>query len=290
MSKKGKMPNFSKMLKENEKKILVSVKGEEMKLSVVTDASVNDIICTALESVVPVSVTEAAENSVPGVKKISASTSYAQTAWSLYENALKNGDIKQTMLILAPVSDFKDILNGVSSELESLYSRTNIEMIMENFPEKLAKRVSKWSEEKNQIPDMFVVKIPNIVLFTESIRKNEPCASKLFDLVICLVKSEKSLKKLKKKDKDEFTKTVDFAVSKSINILKDLGSSCVHVTIDDRFMDDPHDYADIWSKHLLEDASKGIISNVTFCTTDTDTLVSFNNTLTNAFLDEVLSK
>lgn len=288
MSKKGKMPNFSKMLKDNEKKILVSVKGEEMKLTAVTESSVNDIICTALESVVPVSVTEAAENSVPGVKKITATTSYAQTAWSLYENALKNGDIKQTMLVLAPVSDFKDILNGVYEELEPLYSRTNIEMIMDKFPEKLSKRVGKWSEENEQIPDMFVVKIPNVILFTESIRKNEPCACKLFDLVICLVKSEKSLKKLKKKDKEEFDKTVEFAVSKTINILKDLGSSCVHVTIDDRFMDDAHDYADVWSKHLLEDASKGIIANVTFCTTDTDTLVSFNNNLTNAFLGEVL--
>lgn len=288
MSKKNKLPNFSKMLKENQKKIIVSVKGEEKKLSDITDDSVEGIVCTALSSVVPVSVTEAAENSVPGVKKLSASTSYAQTAWSVYENALKNGDIKQTMLIMAPVSDFAEILSGVSEDLEPLESRSNIEMILDKFPEKMTKRIAKWSETTDQIPDLFVVKIPNVVLFTDSIKKNETCSSKTFDIVICLAKSAKSLKKLKKKDKEQFDETVDFIVSKTIKVLKDLGSSCVHTNIDERFVSDPHDYADVWAKHLLEEMNSGIIANFTFCTTDTDTLVSFNDQLTKSFLDDVL--
>ena len=260
MSKKNKLPNFGKMLKENQKKILVSLKGEDKKLSEVTEESVNGIVCTALSSVVPVSVTEAAENSVPGVKKITATTSYAQTAWSVYENALKNGEIKQTMLIMVPASDFGDILNGASPDMEPLYSRSNIEMILNKFPEKMLKRVNKWSESTDQIPDMFVVKIPNVVLFTDSIRKNVTCSSKVFDVVICLIKSDKSLKKLKKKDMDEFNKTVDFAVSKTINILKDLGSSCIHMNIDERFISDPHDYAAVWAKYLLAEMTNGIIA------------------------------
>ena len=284
MSKKNKLPNFGKMLKENQKKILVSLKGEDKKLSEVTEESVNGIVCTALSSVVPVSVTEAAENSVPGVKKITATTSYAQTAWSVYENALKNGEIKQTMLIMVPASDFGDILNGASPDMEPLYSRSNIEMILNKFPEKMLKRVNKWSESIDQIPDMFVVKIPNVVLFTDSIRKNVTCSSKVFDVVICLIKSDKSLKKLKKKDMDEFNKTVDFAVSKTINILKDLGSSCIHMNIDERFISDPHDYAAVWAKYLLAEMTNGIIASFTFCTTDTDTLVSFNDQLTKSFL------
>ncbi len=289
MSKKGKAPSFSKMLKENEKKILVTVKGEEMKLSAATSASVDGIICTSLDSVVPVSVSEVAENSVPGVKKVSVQTSYAQTAWSLYENALKSGDIKQTMLIMTPESDIDDVLSGDYEDLEPLYGRTNIQLIMESIPEKLIKRITKWHESdpvKNL--DMFILKIPNVILFTDSIKKNVPCSTKLFDLVFCFVRTEKSLKKLAKKNKDKFDEAVNFSVTRAISVLKDFGSSCVHTTIDHRFMIDPHDYAEIWAKNLIEESEKGIISNFTFCTTDTDTLVSFNNQISKEFLKDTL--
>lgn len=289
MSKKGKTPSFNKMLKENEKKILVNVKGDEMKLSAATTASVDSIVCTSLDSVVPVSVSEAAENSVPGVKKIAVTTSYAQTAWSLYENALKNGDIKQTMLILAPESDIDDVFSGDYEELEPLLGRTNIQMILDNIPEKLVKRVKKWYDgENSKVPDMFIVKIPNVILFTDSIKKNVPCNSKLIDIVVCFVRSGKSLKKLGKKDKEKFDEIIDFTVSKAISVLKDFGSSCVHTMLDERFMVDAHDYADVWAKYLLEEKGKGIISSVTFCTVDTDTLVSFNNQITKEFLKDTL--
>ena len=289
MSKKGKTVSFSKMLKENEKKILVTVKGEEMKLSAATSASVDGIICTSLDSVVPVSVSEAAENSVPGVKKVSVQTSYAQTAWSLYENALKSGDIKQTMLIMTPESDIDDVLSGDYADLEPLYGRTNIQMIMDAIPEKLVKRITKWhNAEKKMDLDMFIVKIPNVILFTDSIKKNVPCSTKVFDLVFCFVRTPKSLKKLAKKDVEKFDEAVEFSVARTISVLKDFGSSCVHTTIDDRFMIDPHDYAEVWAKNLIAESEKGIISNFTFCTTDTDTLVSFNNQITNEFLKDTL--
>ena len=289
MSKKGKTPSFSKMLKENEKKILVNVRGDEMKLSAATNASVDAIVCTSLDSVVPVSVSEAAENSVPGVKKISVATSYAQTAWSLYENALKNGDIKQTMLIMAPETDIDEFFSGDYEELEPLYGRTNIQLIMDSIPEKMVKRVKKWSDgENSKVPDMFIVKIPNVILFTDSIKKNVPCSSKLIDIVVCFIRSGKSLKKLAKKDREKFESIVDFSVSKAISVLKDFGSSCVHTMVDSRFMSDPHDYADTWAKYLLEEREKGIISSVTFCTTDTDVLVSFNSQITKEFLKDTL--
>ena len=53
-------------------------------------------------------------------------------------------------------------------------------------------------------------------------------------------------------------------------------------------MSDPHDYADTWAKYLLEEKEKGIISSVTFCTTDTDVLVSFNSQITKEFLKDTL--
>ena len=292
MSKKGKMPNFSKMLKENAKKIVVTIKGEEMKLTVATQASIDGITCTPLDSVVPVSVSEAADNSVPGLKKLSVSTTYAQTAWSVYESALKSGDISQTMFILTPESDIESVLSGEYEELEPLYSRTNLKMIMDELPEKIVKRINKWHSNKDsegtKIPDMFVIKIPNVILFTDSIKKNVPCSSKPFDLVICFLRSDKSLKKLAKKNEDKFNNLIDFAVSRAVSILKDFGSSCVHMNIDPRFMIDPHNYAELWSKYLLQEKDKGVISNFTFCTTDTDTLVSFNNQISNDFLKDTL--
>ena len=56
------------------------------------------------------------------------------------------------------------------------------------------------------------------------------------------------------------------------------------MNIDERFISDPHDYAAVWAKYLLAEMTNGIIASFTFCTTDTDTLVSFNDQLTKSFL------
>jgi hypothetical protein len=284
MSKKKN--SFSKMLKEHEKKVLVKINGEERKLTDLSKESVDGIVATSIDSVVPVSVTEAVEaangNAAGGLV---VDTSYAQTAWSLYENALKFSGAKQTMLLISPIADIEEILEGMSDELEPLYARTNLQLVMDSIPEKSWKRLKKWAAEPAQYPDMFVLRIPNLVLFTNSIKKGVATEARSFDLVICFVATEKNLRKLAKKAPDIFEESVKFAVEKTVSVLKDFGSSSVHVEIDSKFMgDDPYGYAKIWGKILNDSVSKkDILTRIVFCTTDSDTLVSFSNEIARSF-------
>ena len=62
MSKKGKMPNFSKMLKENAKKITIMVKDEEKPLSTLISDSVDGVVATSIDGIIPVTAQEAAED------------------------------------------------------------------------------------------------------------------------------------------------------------------------------------------------------------------------------------
>lgn len=287
MSKKK--ASFSRMLKDNEKKVVVKINGEEKKLKEMIEDSASNVVCTSLDSVVPVSVNEAVENAVAGKSNTSVDVSYAQTAWSLYENALKFSDTKQTMLILATASDIEYILDGQYDELEPLYGRTNLQLVMDAIPEKNWTRLKRWANEPSKYPDMFVLRIPNLVLFTNSIQKNVATVVRTFDLVVCFVATEKKLYKTLKKHPDTFKEISKFSVEKAISVLKDFGSSCVHITIDSKFAASSYSYAETWLKAICQQVSKrDILTRFVFCTTDADSLVEFSAKITSAMLDTVL--
>lgn len=273
MSKKEKKPSFSKMLKDNAKKIQLQIGATVTGLNDAIAASVDGIVCTSIDSVVPVSVTEATENMVAGAKKLAIGTSYGDVSYSMYEFALKY-PVKQTLVSILPASDIEDVFEGLCEQLEPLMGRSTLELVLDKIPEKSIKRMKNWANNPAHVPDMFVLRIPNLILFTSSIKKSLPSEVKTFDLVVLFVSSSKKLAKLKKKDKKEFERTVEFSVEKAVSVLKDFGSSCIHVSVDERFFSDPHDWASVWSKYLIPEMNeKSILSRVNFCTKDPDVLV-----------------
>lgn len=279
---KGKKHSFSKQLREEKKKIMLNIQGEDVPLTKVVESSMNEMIATSLDGVVPVSVTEATKEAVSNAGvAININTSYAQPAWSLYEYALKYPSQKQTLLITAPVEDSGIVMDREEDSLDWIRTRSNIDMLIENIPEKIIKRFAKWREDTDtQIPDIFVFRIPNVVLFTENIKKNESTKVKLFDVVILFVRGEKKLSKLKKKNPDVFNETVDFTIQKAVSVLKQFGISSIHTEINEKFFKDPYEYAKIWAKYLFSDKSDaGILHRVVFSTTDTDVMVQFNGEL-----------
>jgi hypothetical protein len=278
---KGKKNSFGKQLKEEKKKIILNIQGEEVPFTKVVESSMTDMIGTSLDGVVPVSVTEVTKDVVENAKGLGVSTSYAQPAWSLYEYALKFPKEKQTLLITAPYEYAGVVIDCDEPSLKWLKTRSNISMLLGGVSEKIKKRYEKWeAAEDGQVPDIFVFRIPNVVLFTENIKKNEPTKVKLFDVVILFVKGEKKFLKLKKKNSDAFKETVDFTVQKGISVLKQFGVSSVHTDITSIFFNDPHEYAKLWGKYLFSDKSDvGILHRVVFSTTDTDTMVQFNSEL-----------
>lgn len=277
MGKKQKeKSSFSKMLKENQKVINIMTSEDEMKnLSTLTNEALDGIIASPLEGMIPVSAAEAVANAVPGATGLSVSTAYAQSVFSMYEFALKYNDIKQTLVLAVPAGEIEEILDANYSGYGPLKDRSNLKLVLDKFPEKIKKKMVNWAAD-GEVPALFVIRIPNLVIFHGDIKKNAPSKAKFFDLVIEVIRSGKSLPKLKKKRPEEFAATSRFFVESTVKVLKEFGVSCAHIPLNKDLYVDPHDYASLWCKELTADKN-GILTRIVFCTPDPDDLVSFNH-------------
>ena len=283
MGKKKEKSNFSKMLKENQKVIRVLTSdGEEKDLAAITNETVDSIVASPLDGMIPVSSSEAAENAVPGAMKLAISTAYAQSVFSMYEFALKYQSTKQTLVVVVPEKDAEDIWDSNYASYGPLKDRSNLKLVLDKFPEKAKRKIADWGSE-SEVPGMFVIRIPNLVVFHGDIKKNTTSKAKFFDLVIEIVRSGKSMSKLKKKKPEEFADMSKFVVDSTVRVLKEFGSSCAHIPLDKDFYAEPHEYASLWARALNDDKNN-ILTRVVFCTPDPDDLVSFNAQLTEDML------
>lgn len=276
MGKKDKdRSNFSKMLKENQKVIRVATKDDFISLADATENTISKIVASPLDGVIPVSSTEAAENALQGCK-LNISTAYAQNVFSMYEFSLKYRATKQTLIIPVHEDDLEDIWDAKYAGYGPLKDRSNLKLVLDKFPEKAKKKVANWAKE-DDAPAIFVIRIPDLIVFHGDIKKNEVSKSTEFDIIIEIIRSGKSLSKLKKKRPEDFDTLSNFFVTSTVKVLKDFGVSCVHIPLVKDLYDDPHNYARSWVKALSED--KNLVSRVIFCTSDPDELVSFNQQL-----------
>ena len=275
MSKKKK-GTFSKVLKDNAKKIRIAVGEETKSVAEMTEETVGAITASPLDGVIPLSATEAVENSIPGESGLTIMTTYAKVVFTLYEFALKNPANKQALLMQLPASEVENILDGdFGTEYDSLFTHTNLKMILDGMSEKRKNRLTKWSEETVNNPDIYVVKIPNIIFFYNTIKKGETADSRLFDLVLVFVRTKKALHKMKKKE-EQFLELSDWVVKNTVSIIRDLGIGSMHVALNDDFFDDVHKFASSWAKNLSTDDNK-ILNRIVFSTMDPDTLASFQH-------------
>ena len=286
MGKNKKSKDFTKMLKENQKKITVMVKDERKTVQQLVNESVEGIVATSLGGIMPVSAAEAVESSLPDSKGLAISAHYSSAVYSMYQFILKNKDAKQTLIITLPSSvineddSISDMIKGEEGEFDGLSDRSDLDLVLDKIPEKQKKRLVKWAEEKGNT-DIFVLKIPNLLLFHDVIKKKEPSKANLYDLVVQFVRTDKSLKKIKKKDNEQFREISKFICEKSVSVMKDFGVSCAHIYIDPRYFIDVHDYAHDWAEALSNGISEKnkILNRIIFCTPEPDTLVSFNQQL-----------
>lgn len=287
MGKKNKeKTSFSKMLKENQKVIRVATNdGEEKDLATLTSETLENLVASPLDGMIPVSSSEAAENAVKGATKLSISTAYAQSVFSMYEFALKYYGTKQTLVVTVSEKDVEDIWDANAQAYGPLKDRSNLKLVLDKFPEKAKKKVMNWAEE-DCVPALFVIRIPNLVVFHGDIKKNAVSKAKFFDLVIEVIRSGKPMPKLKKKRPDEFARISQFVVDSTVRVLKEFGASCAHIPLNKDLYDDPHDYATMWCKALV-DEKNNLLTRVVFCTPDPDELVSFNAQLTEDMLKMV---
>lgn len=277
MGKKKKKMTFAKMLKENQKDITVMHQDKKKTVAELTAETVKAITAAPLEGMIPVSSGEAAENTLPDIKQLSVSTSYAQNVFSMYEFALKYTGTKQTLVVSVQEDDIWDMLNPTYPGYGPLRERTNLSLVLDKFPDNYSKKVTTWANKENgKVPDMFIIRIPNLIIFHGNIQKKEPSKAKFFDLIIQVIRSEKSLPKLRKRNEAKFDETVAFYVEGTAKALKNLGVSCAHIPLESDFFKDPHDYARLWGEKLTEEKNK-ILMRVIFCTPDPDVLVSFNS-------------
>ena len=171
--------------------------------------------------------------------------------------------------------EIEEILDANYSGYGPLKDRSNLKLVLDKFPEKIKKKMVNWAAD-GEVPALFVIRIPNLVIFHGDIKKNAPSKAKFFDLVIEVIRSGKSLPKLKKKRPEEFAATSRFFVESTVKVLKEFGVSCAHIPLNKDLYVDPHDYASLWCKELTADKN-GILTRIVFCTPDPDDLVSFNH-------------
>lgn len=286
MGKKEKeKSNFSKMLKENQKAIRILTNDGEKDLADLTNATVEALIASPLDGMIPVPSSEAAENAVAGASSLCISTAYAENVFSMYEFTLKYSKTKQTLIVPVSEKDIEDIWDANYSGYGPLKDRSNLKLVLDKFPEKAKKKLANWAEE-GEIPALFVIRIPNLVLFHGDIKKNAVSKARFFDLVIEVVRSGKSMTKLKKKKPEEFATVSKFVVDSTVRVLKEFGVSCAHIPLDRDFYDEPHDYAKMWVDALTEEQNN-LLTRVVFCTPEPDELVSFNAQLTESMLNKV---
>lgn len=278
----SKKKNLSRMLSENSKKITVMYKGEEKTLAEMTEMSANAVVSVASDGIIPVTAAEAAENSIAGENKTTVISSYADGVFSAYEYCLKNNE-KQTLFVTAPVGDIERIFgfDEPYPQIEMLRKRSNIDLIIDEIPTKYKKRLEKWAEDDEVATGIYIVKIPDILIFYDNIKKGEVSTTKCLDLIIQLVKTDKSLKKLKKKGGEKFQAISEEIIINSFNVIKELGVSSVHIDINEALFMDVQDYCTKWITLISAENSK-LINRIVFCTVDPVVLVEAQSALRKA--------
>lgn len=282
MGKKHDKHEFSKVLKENKKKITVTFDtwgDEEKTLQEVTDASIEGIVGTPIESMVPITVTEAADSSVNDLPYLAIRTTYTDSLYSLYEMGIKTGQ-KQT-LVVPLTSDACDDLEEDAEFSEILFAlkkSTNISMIWDEFPRKVMKRAQSWKDDSSG-DEMFVIRIPNICMFYNSIPKNKATRPLVFDILVVIPNaSAKSLKKARKLQEDNIEIFSNTFTSNIMRVLGNYGVSSAHVPVWTEFYRNETTAAEAWIA-ALKGSKPSTLKRLSFATPDATTLLTFNRVL-----------
>ena len=293
MGKKKKktkhVETLTEVLKENKKLIFVK-KDENTKVSIAeaTQESAENVTAVPIKGIIAVSAED-----VAGRKKLADSQiqmRYAKPVFTMYENALKM-ESKQTLMLTYTIDEAAEAINEAEkgSILYELSKRTNVQNILKKMDRPFNK-LNKWisaewfSEEPSDEPDIFVIHIPDVVMFTKTVKMNEVSESIRFDLLIQVVKTEKKITKIFKKDEDRYHEINHKLRESTIQLIKDLGIVCPNIQIDDAYNTLGNEISLVWKTLLEKEFSNDgtlakYVDKLSFTTENSNVFIEFSNAM-----------
>ena len=153
--------------------------------------------------------------------------------------------------------------------------------------DKAKNRLKKWlSTEATEELETFVLNIPNIVLFTDTLKKDEVSKSVLFNITIQVIKTKPSIKKMKKKSSEKYNEIIGKVIDTTLKTAVSLGDANIHIPVEGSFIDDLKDYASKWTDAVYDTDNEKLLNNIVF---SADHSLSFTE-LANSLIDCVSSK
>lgn len=248
--KKDSLAFFMEMLEKNQKHINITENEKTVSLKDKTESSIEAARAVPFDAVIPVSSADAAKEKSSEAFKTTCY--YTTPIFKLFEVSIAS-TVRQTMVMTVDANDMETLFEpGMNETITNLMGKTNLSMVVKDLA-KLRKKFDKWAgRELDETPfDMFVITIPDLILFTNKIRKDEASDALLFNLVIQVVKTRKSIAKIKKKGNIEDLSK--FVIKCTIENIKNLGLSNVIMELNDDMSEDYYELAENWAINLKGD-------------------------------------
>lgn len=283
--KKNAYKSFVEMLKDKQKKIFIMKDEKKISLSDVVDETISEITSVPQDSMIAITSEDAAKKRDAGSAVFE--TRYAKAPFSIYEYAMKYPKRTQTLVLTLTPAEVEDIFEYNSNEnISVLMERTNIGLILKKM-DKAKNRLKKWlSTEATEEMETFVLNIPNIVLFTDTLKKDEVSKSVLFNITIQVIKTKPSIKKIKKKSSEKYNEIIGKVIDTTLKTAVSLGDANIHIPVEGSFIDDLKDYASKWTDAVYDTDNEKLLNNIVF---SADHSLSFTE-LANSLIDCVSSK
>jgi hypothetical protein len=190
--------------------------------------------------------------------------------------------VRQTLVITINAEDVPYAFKTGSNEsITNLLERTNLSLVLNDI-NKPMKKLNKWVEsEAEEDMDMFVINIPELVMFTNKIRKDKISEGLFFNLTIQVIKSNKSIEKLKKKGQIETLSK--FIIKCTLENIKSFGNTSVVIELTDDFSEDWQELAENWRIMIQNDEGiSKIVNRISFTITNGTGFAIMTNELWNA--------
>lgn len=264
-NKGSKVEQFNVMLNKHKDEIEMYKDEKKTTLEKVTSDSAKAVKATPFDGVIPVPSTESAKD-----KKVDfhLSAHYSSPLYKLFELAL-GAPVPHTLVLTVDVADVDLLFHPfINQTITSLYEKSNLYLIL-NKAEKQRAKLQKWSEtEAEEEFDMFVMNIPDIALFTESIVDGKAKAI-YFNLVIQVVKSKKPIGKLKKKNSSKLEDLCRFIIKCTMENIKNYGCTTVITPVSENFAPDFYSVIQNWGALLdADDAFAKVVNAIHFAVKD----------------------
>lgn len=265
--KKNMELRFYKYLRENAKDILISSEGKKkFTLENAVEKSTTATTAVPFDAVIPVSADKAAKE-----KKVdfSVKAQFSPLLYKLYEFAI-TGTRKYTTILTFDVDDIKWIWN--LPLMQELMQKTNLQLIVDGLDRQF-KKLDKWAENDSDTDlDLFVIHIPDIILFRKKPEAGEGIASTVkFDLLFQFIKGKKSIHKMKKKNPDTLNKFVTKCTAENV---KSFGITDALLHVSDAFSKSYYDLGEAWIDLIKTDESFAkVVNQLHFVSSNSDAYV-----------------